>query len=331
MISTFPYKLALIWAENESPNGPHDGPGISVSRWSAILDQPWIRFRPREGVPDALGEADAIFINSFHTPDSVHAEAIRARFPNMFIIVSPDPLLDMVLAHPQWMHMHRQMQAANVIAGRTQADAHVYGAFLHKPSVCLPSPIGPSDWYEGYRNRKKEDYIITLDHPFSPENTLANVATLAAIQRETGLRVVYAAARDWTIEYAKMAGLQAEFRGRIGDAEFVELVANAMFGVDMYAANSIGRFGILCAAVGTVSLTSYTASARNGHLHGDINNPYQAADNINELYGSNAHRRLALYQNYQQNGYQYIEENYSFNAARKNLQSLLDNHMKKAQ
>src|SRR5258708_12919997 len=114
--------VAIVWGENSNPSPPAEPPGISFSLWSAVLRKPWLKWRLGE-MPD-LSEYKFFLINLFQTEDSTHAEQIRARFPDAYIIISPDPSLDLVLMHTDWMNMNRHMQFSDLIPSRTHAQCH---------------------------------------------------------------------------------------------------------------------------------------------------------------------------------------------------------------
>jgi hypothetical protein len=252
-----------IWGESVSTNTPAPPPTLSVSAWPYLFGKEWVRWntlRVRETY-DALNQLkqsppDAAFINLFHTDDSNHAVQIKNLFPKCVVVAMPDPTLDLVLAHTDWQNMYRQMQMADIIGGRTRYDCEVYGALLNKPTVLLPSPVGPDDWFAQFRGLDKEDYLITLDHRFAPSNTVLNVAAVTEIQRKTGCKVLYAAERDQTMIYARLAGLDCEFLGDVPFTEFCKITAKARLCVDMYASHSYGRQGVLCAEVGTFCVGS---------------------------------------------------------------------------
>jgi hypothetical protein len=246
--------IALVWGESLNPSPPAEPPGISFSLWSAVLRKPWLKWRPGE-MPD-LSAYKVFLINLFQTGDSTHAEQIRAQYPGAYIIISPDPSLDLVLMHTDWMNMYRQMAAADLIACRTHAECDFYGKLLNKPTAYLASPIGPENWFEPLRELDKDDYVLSLDHAFAPPNTVWNVSVLAMLQHETGCRILYATERDWTRQYAEFAGLKAEFLGQVSFQAFAEMTARAKVVVDMYASHAIGRQAILSAMVGTPVISS---------------------------------------------------------------------------
>lgn len=250
--------VILVWAENVSTGPLTTSPCISVAAWSDALDLPWLRWDTSDiaNVPDAARTAKVAFVNLFWTEDSIHIQQIREVNPACYIIAMPDPSIDLVLANPAWMNMHRQMALADAIGGRTHADCNVYGTLLNKKTFWMPSPVGPADYFAGFRDLPKRDYILALDHSFAPPNTYCNVAAVVSAQRSTGRPVIYAAAQDWTPEYAKLAGLEAEFVGRVPFVDFIKLTAEAAICVDIYAAHSYGRQQVLCGMVGTICIGS---------------------------------------------------------------------------
>lgn len=312
--------IAFVWGENESATDPAPPPTLSVSAWPYLFDKKWVRWdTSREHyIPAEIMDAAVVFVNLFHTADSIHIERIREMYPHCFIVAMPDPTLDLVLAHHDWTNMYRQMSMADMIGGRTRHDCEVYGTLLNKPTVVLPSPVGPEDWFKQFRGLQKDDYLLTLDHRFAPNNTLLNVAVVAAVQRKTGCRVIYAAEREQTKVYAAQAGLKCEFVGDVPFTEFATLTAKARLCVDMYASHSYGRQGVLCAEVGTFCIGSSWCS----DVGQAVIDPFEvkaAADmaihwwNVDEDYRA---------QRYQQQ-HNVVEVKYGFRASKDRLEKLL--------
>lgn len=248
--------LALVWGESVNDLPPAGPPGVSFSLWSTVAGTSWLQWKPGK-MPD-LANKKVFLVNLFHTPDSTHAQQIRARYPQAYIIVSPDPLIDQIMAHPEWTNMIEQMKIADLIACRTTVECQIYHTLLGKPTAYLSSPIGPDDWYMPYRSIAKENFILALDHGFSPNYTMLNVAALAQFQRDWGrtYAVLYASEREWTRKYAQQVGLKAEFLGNVPFLKMTELTAKARVCLDLYTCHSVGRQAILCAAVGTPIITS---------------------------------------------------------------------------
>lgn len=246
--------VAFVWGENVSEGPLPSSPSVTVALWPKVLECASLRWRDGQ-MPDVSGY-DLFLVNLFHTADSTHIAQIRAAKPEAVIVAMPDPSLELVLMRPEWMPMLEQMALADWIGGRTGYDCQVYGALLNKRTVHLPSPIGPTEWFAQFRDVAKEDYIIALDHPMDPYMSAHNVAALAAVQRETGMRVVYTAARESTKEYARLAGLEAEWHGHVRFPEFVEMTAKARISIDLYARHSYHRHAVVCAMVGTPIVAS---------------------------------------------------------------------------
>ena len=314
-------RVAFVWgtAQGGTPAGP---PSVSVSLWPHVLDCPLLRWGTNDAAlpcPLDLSPYDVFLVNLFMTGDAHHIEQIRRARPDATIIAMPDPSLDLVLAHPDWMPLLRQMQQADVIAGRTVHDYEVYRAlFAGKSCAYLPSPIGPTEYYMQWRDYQNEDYIVTQDHPLTPGAEAQNVAALALIQKATGMKVVYAAARNHTREYAEMAGLEAEWHGHINFFEFVELTARARLCVDIYARHSYHRQGVLCAMVGTPCVGS-TWCGVTGHPQVNPMHPAQAEREALALLND---RRY--YERVRQQGFRVVEANYTFDACRERLARVID-------
>lgn len=307
-------RVAFVWTENQSAAlaGP---PSISASLWPHVLDCDLLRWKPGE-MPD-ISRYDLFLVNLFHVPEATHIQQIKAARPDAVVVVMPDPPVDMVLENPSWLPMWEQMAQADIIGGRTPYDNAVYGTFFNKPTVWMPSPAGPTEYFAAYRNIEKEDYIITLDHGWGSLMTGQNVATLAAIQRETGMRVIYAKPHPHTKRLAELAGLQAEFREpHIPWMEMIEVTARARLCVDLYARHSYGRQGVLCAMVGTPMIGSMWTNNTGQMVYFPL-----APDRVVRAveYSVNAEH----YETLRQRGFDYFSERYSFEAARGRVRELL--------
>lgn len=306
--------LVLVWAESKSNPGPANPPTISVSAWAAALGLPWQRWNTKyiDTMPTSVREARVAIVNVFHTDDSLHVQQIKSVNPDCYVVACPDASLDMVLMHPEWPHFWQQLAAADAIGGRTHTDCTFYGNMLQKPAFWLPTCIGPTGWFEPYRDLPRGDYVLSLDHGFAPPNTAANVTALAHLQRQTGCKVVYVAERNWTPRYAQLAGLVADFRGHVDFTDMVDLTARASLCVDMYASHAIGRQAILCAMVGTPCVTSDWCE-KIDLLGIDLYDSRATADFAQAV----PHWHRPHY------GYQHVEQNYSFVAFRRHVDGML--------
>lgn len=313
MISTA--DVLLVWGENVSGGQPARPPSAGVAMWAQVLGTEWVRWA--DTPPDAARTCRVALVNVFHTQDSTHCEQLRALNPNCYIIATVDPSLDIVLHTPVYAPLLRQLTFADLIGGRTEHDARVYGALLDKPSIWLPSPIGEMDYFAGFRATPKEDFIVTQDHPMLPNAVAHNVAALAKLQRATGLRVVYAAARFETRALADMAGLDAEFHDHIPFPDFVALTARARLCVDLYLRHSFHRHAVVCAAVGTPMVKS-AWTCDTGHPDVDPLDPDAACDLAERLLNNRSYYRWA-----QEAGYATVERLYSFAASRQRFAAIL--------
>lgn len=311
--------IVWIWGENVSlPSGPAPPPTVSVSAWPFLFGQQWTRWTPFvDAVPTTARYAKIAFVNLFHTADSRHIEQLKQVNPACYVVAMPDPTLDLVLNRPDWLNMYQQMALADAIGGRTHADCRVYGTLLNKPTYWIPSPIGPTEFFAPYRDLPKGDYLLTLDHQFAPANTVCNVAATAAIQRQTGLRVLYAAERDWTPDYARLAGLDCEFLGHVEWREFIDLTARARICVDLYTSHSYGRQQVLCAMVGTPIVGSLWCEDAPGWSV----NPFKledALDAATSILGYSSY----YYQNQSRNMAD-VERRFGFEASKERINKLV--------
>lgn len=309
-------RVAFVWGENVSGDGPLTrSPSVSVALWPEVLGCASLRWAEGQ-MPDISGY-DVFLVNLFHTPDSTHIAQIRAAKPDAVIVAMPDPSLDLVLMHPEWMPMIEQMALADWVGGRTVYDCEVYGELLNKPSIWLPSPIGPTEWYAPYRELAKEDYIVALDHPMDPYTSGHNVAALAAIQRETGIRVLYASAREATKQYAHLAGLQAEWFDWVPFGDFVSMTARARLSVDLYARHSYHRHAVVCAMVGTPCVTSSWSGIAFKWI--GMPSPFATGDAVGEALAFIEHGELI-----RQQGFELVEKAFGFEASYQRIVSLLE-------
>lgn len=309
-------RVAFVWGENASlPHQPANPPSVGVAMWKDVLPCDLLRWRA-DAMPDVCAY-DVFLVNVFHTEDSTHIAQIRAARPDAFIVGMVDPTIDLVLLHPEWHNIWFQLSLCDLIGGRTHHDCAVYGTLLNKPTIWMPSPIHPLSFFAQYRETPKADYLLAQDHPMVPSPFAHTVAALAAIQRKTGLRIVYAAARAETPELAWMAGLDAEFVGHVPFPSFVEMTAQARLMIDPYFAHSYHRQAVLCAAVGTPligsTLTSYT-----GQVTCDPLRPDEVCRKALALLEDETH-----YHAVQEAGYALVEREFGVEAARERVRSIL--------
>jgi hypothetical protein len=305
-------KVAYVWGG--SPDAVLPGsPSVTVNLWPLALDCAVLKWDTASGVPDNARNYDVFLVNMF--PHRPHVSELRKAHPSAFIVAMPDPSLEIVLSNPSHTSMIEEMSHADMIGGRTPYDCNVYGALLNKPTFWLPSPIGRTEDFLPYRDTPKEDYILSLDHPLDPYMAGQNVAALAAIQRETGMRVVYAWTRPTTPVLAQFAGLQAEFLPRVEWHDFLNLTAKARLCVDMYARHTYGRHAALCAMVGTPCITSSWVSV-TGHtqIH-PFNTEYVRRATVRLLSSG-------MYARARRSGFEKVEF-YGFDASRERAQLLL--------
>lgn len=223
---------------------------IGVGAWSNALQCDRVKWEQKP--PPEVRDYKLFLVNLF--PQSQHISHIRTLNSDAVIVAMPDPHLERALRDGN-LTMLEEMQKADIIGGRTNADCQVYGHLLNKPATLMPSPIDV-EALKPLRNTPKEDFILTVDHRAEPNLTAQNVAAVAAVQRELGLRVIYCKPMGNTLELAKLAGLEADFRTKVPFSEFVHLIARAKFGIDMYAAHAQHRHGQAHAAIGTPLITS---------------------------------------------------------------------------
>ncbi len=252
-----------------------------------------------------------------------HISQIRAVRPNALIIAWPDPPPEHVFLPGLWGQRYELMLAelklADGIAKRTPdgGEMTVFAALADLPLIYTPI-IVLNDANRALRALPKEDYIFTTGHSWEPRYVAHQVAALTLIQRATGLRVVWIAETEQARALARIAGLQADFQGRVSVERFAELAARARLAVDPYHMHSVGRSELLCAGIGTPVIGS-TTSIGGMALHvADAWRPDHIAQVALALL-DNSDR----YNEYRQAGMDLVERLYSDVAVRRALQEVV--------
>jgi len=251
-----------------------------------------------------------------------HVTQIKAQHPAARVIALPDVCFNDVfrLEHPAGLLFLEQLQAADVIGYVSDSNRQFYGALVDKPLVYVPHAIGTDAYFETVRAFPKSDYLITLDHSEHTgqrplDYTVPNIAAVAAIQRETGIPVVYVNAGADTRAYAARIGLKADFLKYVPYADYVALAARARLGVDMFALHGFGRNEITLAYAGTPCIGST-------YTHGGL--PELKLDPWQPLAAVPLARRvLAAYEDWRAAGIRHVEERYCFDAARAQLADMI--------
>jgi hypothetical protein len=288
---------------------------IGVGAWPNALQCDRVKWEQEP--PPEVRNYKLFLVNLF--PQSQHISHIRTLNPDAVIVAMPDPHLERSLRDGN-LTMLEEMKKADYIGGRTEADCQVYGHLLNKPSVWMPSPID-IDYFVPLRDTPKEDFILTVDHRAEPNLTAQNVAAVAAVQRELGLKVVYCKPQGNTLAYARLAGLEADFRTKVPFSEFVHLIARAKFGIDMYAAHAQHRHGQAHAAIGTPLITSVWGN-EFGHFVVDSPFSLQAVDAAICL-----HTSAYAYEVHQHRGFTRIEQ-YGFEAAKSRIRDFMEGQLR---
>lgn len=283
---------------------------IGVGAWPNALQCD--RLKWEQEPPAEMKNYRLFLVNLF--PQGKHISHIRALNPDAVIVAMPDPHLERSLRDGN-LTMLEEMQQADYIGGRTPYDCEVYGHLLNKPTRWMPSPIDVES-LKPLRDTPKEDFILTVDHRAEPNLTAQNVAAVAAIQRETGMKVIYCKPMGNTLAYARLAGLEADFRTKVPFGEFIHLIARAKFGIDMYAAHAQHRHGQACAAIGTPLVTSYWCN-KTGHRAEMPFNTRAIFWAAKDLIEEDDH-----YQEMRKQGFRIVKDLYSFEAARSQVRAI---------
>jgi hypothetical protein len=326
-------KTAFVW--NIAPPRTDLGNGLSLTTFAdstaligthylgAICDMDYIWWAVGQDAPETVTDYDCLIVSLFG--DMQHITQIKAIHPNCYVIALPDAYFDdMFVNYSVWdMNMLTQLQAADCIGYVSESNRQFYGAIFHeKPTVKIPMPIGTDGFFQTVRTQPKEDFIITSDHgnylgerPL--DYSMPNVAAVAAIQRATGLRVVYVNAAKKTPEYAKFAGLEATFTDYLNFASYAELAARARLGVDMYCLHGFGRNTLMYAAAGTPAFGSdYNEFSMSSC---DPWNPLEAVEVVDNYFSFPTYYEMS-----RRHGLDRVYEEHTFAACRKQMTAVLE-------
>ena len=255
-------KTAFVWNIPTSTKPLEYGAYIGTHILAAMCHYDALVWEVGQDAPQTVKDYDCLIVSLFG--DMQHVTQIKALHPECVVIALPDSYFDdLFVNYGVWdMNFLSQLQVADMIGYVSESNRQFYGGFFpNKPFVRIPIAIGHDDYFAGIREMDKEDFIITCDHPSitgarNIDYTAQNVATVARIQRETGLRVVYVNTAPKTREYAKIAGLEATFAGYIDFETYARLAACAKIGVDMYALHGYGRNMVMYSYAGTPAIGS---------------------------------------------------------------------------
>lgn len=253
-------KTTMVWNVPALTGPLLHGAHVGTQPLHQVVDGLDVMWWMGDRVAAGVGHYDCYIVNLF--PDMEHVTQIRARQPDALIVALPDAYMDEVFLNrdPEKEQRYiQQLKAADVIGYVSDSNQQFYSVF-GKPMVKIPIVIGTPNFFAAVRELPKEDYIITCDHsPRIVDYSIPNVAALAMIQKQTGLRVVYCNPAPHTPMYAAELGLKAEFQPYTVYENFVRLAAKARLGVDLYARHGYGRNELTLAYAGTPCIgSSYT-------------------------------------------------------------------------
>lgn len=253
-------RFAIVWTAGELPYNFVEPGYVGLMLAPSALPCDLLVWKG-ENVPDLSGY-DALLVTVFGIGER-HISQIRARYPHILIVAWPDPPVEHAFAPESWDPRYETMLAeiaqADYIAAHTPdgGEMAVYVALTGVPLVQL-STVVVTDTLRALRDVPKADYLLTTGHFWCPHYVAANVAACALVQQATGIPVVYVAETEQARDLARIAGLRADFRGRVSPKDFADLAARARVGIDLYPMHAVGRAGVLCAAVGTPCVGSNT-------------------------------------------------------------------------
>ena len=308
--------VAFVWCGNSWKDikaRPSGKPVCSVAAWPMALGcnvLGWDGNVPGSVPVDELRKYDVFLVNLFS--DSRHVEQIKAAHPGAFVVAMPDPYLELVL-YGDNQRIMRQMAMADVIGGRTQHDAAVYGALLDKPAFWLPSPVGPADIFRALWDDPKEDVIITTEHNGIPNSSVATIAALVQIQRYMpDVPIHFYKPSDKTRAIAEISGLRVVWKQSVPYAEMARQTARARWGVDLYAGHSQGRNLMTHAMTGTPVVGSCT----NNPAGTFAVDPYHAGEAAQAVMQNWQGTR---YEAARQRAFEFTEAHYGFDASRQRM------------
>lgn len=275
-------RVAFVWGgfPEHTPQRHPEAPLLGMDGMAGALGCDVLAW---ENEPPDLGRWDVFLVQMFNIGKHQVAQ-IRARRPGAFIVGLPDPPPEHVFdpgMTDRADSLLDELALCDVIGARCLdgRDTAVYAALLDKPWLAMPGPLQTAAWFGALSEEfESEDLIVTCDHSWNPQYTAGNVAAVARLQRETGWPVIYADATPQTQQMARAARMiDVTFYPKLPLADFAALAARARIGIDLYAAHSMGRNGIIFAAVGTPCITSRTTQSA-GHPQVDPWRPDEAVE-----------------------------------------------------
>jgi len=273
-------RVAFVWGgfAEHKPVPVQVVPSLGIMGMAGVLGCDVLSWEDR---PPDLSQYDVFLVVMFALGRRQVAD-IRAARPDALIVGLPDPPPEHVF-YPD--HIDRagrlldKLALCDAIGARCLdgRDVALYTTMLDKPWVAMPGPLQTAAWFGALSETiESEDLIVTCDHSWNPQRTAGNVAAVARLQRETGWPVIYANATPHTQQMARAARMiDVTFYPKLPLADFAALAARARIGIDLYAAHSMGRNGIVFAAVGTPCITSRTTQSA-GHPQVDPGRPDEA-------------------------------------------------------
>lgn len=311
-------KTAMVWPLPPPKVDLDTDVFIGTHYLAAICGLGYLWWANGQSVPESVHDYDCFIVNLFAGGNQ--AVEIRTAHPTAFIIALPDNAFEQVFTHDSIHDMQflQQLQAADAIGFVSNSNRYFYGGlFPDKALLQIPMPIGHKDFFKEVRKQEKEDFIITCDHAiFNGDKVLIdasciqNVAAVAAVQRATGLRVIYANAAPKTREYAEFVGLRATFTAYLNFATYAELSARARLGIDMYTLHGFGRNTLMWAYAGTPAVGStYTHFKALYADPWDIRECVESAQYIlNDAYAYEHTRSIGIGDAYNNHGYKACRE-----------------------
>lgn len=302
-------KPVMVWHKPApKPAAVENGAHIGRYALGAVVDVPAVSWND-DPLENWLYEYDVFFCHLFG--GSKYCTRIREERPDAIIVAVPDSTADEVFRNPEhaknWL---QQFDAADYIGAVSDSTAQLYGALFNKPVIRLPMPIGTDKFFTDARKIDKADFIVTYDHD-QHQMSVQNVAAVARIQRETGLRVIYVNASPLTRAYAETAGLNAEWVDKMNFDDWIEFVAAAKLGVDLYASHGTGRTEITLAYAGTPCVGSNFSDPVEGFIQVDPFKPEDAAAQAIQLLSDEKAYKAA-----QTAGVKAVRDRFSYKAVR---------------
>lgn len=305
-------RVACIWNQPGAPVGAL-AHGAHIGTWSlAAVCGYDVMYWPNDGQPPAsIHDYDVLLVNLFG--GMRHIEQIKGAGYEGAVVAIPDSYFSDLFRqeNPLGEIFLKQLQASDVLGVVSESNRRFYGAMLEKPTVHIPHPIGTSAFFDAERQVKRKARILITGHSDAGHRRpldydLPTIATAGAIQRETGLPIVYVSADESAKTYCAQLGLVVSYLPRMVYEDYVRVSAHSYIGVDMYAIHGMGRNEITWAYAG---LPFVAGNYTNG-VGGDRFDPWNVESAAE--YGIDLVNQRVLYERVQRTNLETVRSKHTF-------------------